>query len=45
MAKAAGVCGLGVDWGYHTTDELLAAGAEAVATSPAHLQELLNERS
>jgi phosphoglycolate phosphatase len=32
---------LGVDWGYHTSDELVEAGAEAVATSPAHLKELI----
>lgn len=41
MAVNAGVRGIGVDWGYHTADELLAAGAESVATSPAHLLELL----
>ena len=44
MAKAAGVRAIGVDWGYHTTQELLEAGAAAVATSPQHLQELLNAR-
>jgi phosphoglycolate phosphatase len=41
MAQAAGVRALGVDWGYHTSDELVEAGAEAVATSPAHLKELI----
>lgn len=41
MAMAAGVRALGVDWGYHTADELLRGGAEAVATDPAHLKELL----
>ena len=41
MAVNAGVRAIGVDWGYHTPQELLAAGAEAVATSPAHLLELL----
>lgn len=41
MAQAAGVRALGVDWGYHTPDELVEAGAEAVATSPAHLKELI----
>jgi phosphoglycolate phosphatase len=41
MARAAGVRALGVDWGYHTSDELVEAGAEAVATSPAHLKELI----
>lgn len=41
MARAAGVRALGVDWGYHTQDELLAEGAFAVADSPARLKELL----
>lgn len=41
MAVNAGVRALGVDWGYHTTQELFDAGAEAVATSPAHLGDLL----
>lgn len=44
MAKAAGVRAIGVDWGYHTVKELLDSGAEAVATSPKHLLELLNAR-
>lgn len=41
MAVGAGVRALGVDWGYHTNAELRDAGAEAVATSPSHLLELL----
>lgn len=41
MAVNAGVRGIGVDWGYHTAQELVAAGAEAVALDPAHLRELL----
>ena len=41
MAEAAGVRGLGVDWGYHTAAELLGAGAAAVAANPAQLEELL----
>ncbi len=41
MALAAGVRALGVAWGYHDPEELLAAGAEAVAQDAAHLQELL----
>ena len=41
MATNAGVRAIGVDWGYHTVAELFEAGAEAVATSPAHLGELL----
>jgi phosphoglycolate phosphatase len=41
MAVAAGVRAVGVDWGYHTANELRAAGAGAVATTPEHLKELL----
>ena len=41
MAVTAGVRAIGVDWGYHTAQELSEAGAAAVARDPAHLQELL----
>ena len=41
MAVNAGVRAIGVDWGYHTAQELREAGAEAVALSPAELGELL----
>lgn len=41
MAVNAGVRAIGVDWGYHTAEELTEAGAEAVAVDPKHLQELL----
>ncbi len=41
MARDAGVRGIGVDWGYHLPDELRAAGAEFVATTPAELQAYL----
>jgi phosphoglycolate phosphatase len=44
MAVAAGVRPIGVAWGYHTPDELLAAGAEAVAENAAHLGALLDGR-
>ncbi len=37
MARQAGVRGIGVNWGYHPPDELLAAGAEFVADTPAEL--------
>ena len=37
MAMQAGVRAIGVDWGYHDPSELLAAGAEFVAESPAQL--------
>ncbi len=41
MAVSAGVRAIGVDWGYHTREELRAAGAEIVAASPDELRELL----
>ena len=41
MAAAVQVRAIGVDWGYHTPDELAAAGAQAVATSVKNLGELL----
>jgi len=41
MAVNAGVRALGVDWGYHTVAELVEAGADAVAASPAELEDLL----
>lgn len=41
MAVNAGVRGIGVDWGYHTPAELIAAGAETVVPTPAELLELL----
>jgi phosphoglycolate phosphatase len=42
MARAANVRALGVAWGYHAPDELLQAGAEAVAATPEELGELLD---
>lgn len=41
MAHTAGVRGLGVAWGYHEADELLDAGAEAVAQTPKDLEKWL----
>lgn len=41
MARSAGVRALGVAWGYHSVDQLMAAGADAVARDPDHLRELL----
>ncbi|MSP49297.1 MAG: HAD family hydrolase [Alphaproteobacteria bacterium] len=41
MATNAGARGLGVAWGYHPREELMASGAEAVADTYAHLAELL----
>jgi len=37
MGKSAGVCAVGVGWGYHTSAELLAAGADLVVDSYPHL--------
>jgi phosphoglycolate phosphatase len=34
MARAAGVTAVGVAWGYHGEDELLAAGADHIADHP-----------
>ena len=41
MAKAAGVLAIGVAWGYHDRDELLAEGADLVAEHPAELAAML----
>ena len=41
MARAAGARAIGVDWGYHTSSELLATGAENVVTSTIELGEML----
>ena len=41
MGIAAGVRPIGVAWGYHSAEELLDAGAEVVAETPAHLAEIL----
>lgn len=42
MASAARTRAIGVDWGYHGADELLAAGARAVAQDPLELGDLIN---
>ncbi len=42
MARVAGCRALGVAWGYHAPEELLAAGAEAVAYTAAELGEMLD---
>ena len=42
MARTAGCRALGVAWGYHAPDELMAAGAEAVAHTAAELEELID---
>lgn len=43
MGVAAGVTALGVAWGYHEADELIQAGAAAVAMDAVQLKALLHE--
>ena len=45
MAANAGVRGLGVVWGYHPREELMASGAHAVADTYAHLAELMLDQA
>ncbi|MFN3945717.1 MAG: HAD-IA family hydrolase [Allosphingosinicella sp.] len=40
MARAAGVTAVGVAWGYHEADELVAAGAHRVAVRPSDILEM-----
>jgi phosphoglycolate phosphatase len=42
MARTAGCRAIGVAWGYHAPEELLEAGAEAVAHSAAELEDLID---
>lgn len=42
MARAAGCRAIGVAWGYHTPEELIAAGAEGVAWTAAELGEMID---
>ena len=44
MAAAAGARGIGVAWGYHDAEELLAAGAFAVAERPLDILTLIKEQ-
>jgi phosphoglycolate phosphatase len=41
MAKAAGVRAVGVAWGYHSAEDLTAAGADLVACRPAEIAALV----
>jgi phosphoglycolate phosphatase len=41
MAKAAGVTAIGVAWGYHAPEELIAAGADFVAHHPREVAEFM----
>jgi len=43
MAVAAGTTGIGAGWGYHDADELMAAGARAVADGPAEVASFARE--
>ena len=43
MAVAAGAAGIGVAWGYHDADDLLAAGARAVAAAPGEIETIARE--
>lgn len=43
MAAAAGASGIGAGWGYHDAEELLAAGAIAVAEKPADILNIVGE--
>lgn len=43
MAREAGVRAIGVAWGYHAPDELVASGAQVVARSPADLLVILED--
>lgn len=43
MGRAAGVATIGVTWGYHATDRLLAAGAERIVSDFAELRSILQE--
>ena len=40
MAKVAGVYAVGVAWGYHEAEELLAAGADYIVRHPSEIAEL-----
>jgi len=41
MARAAGVTAIGVAWGYHARQELLAAGADYIAEHPSDVAHLI----
>jgi phosphoglycolate phosphatase len=44
MAAAAGASGIGAGWGYHEPNELIAAGAVAVAEQPLDVLKLIGSR-
>jgi len=41
MARAAGVTAIGVTWGYHEAQELLAAGADFIADRPSQITDFV----
>jgi len=43
MAVNAGATGIGAAWGYHEAEELIDAGAVAVALQPPEVLELIRE--
>jgi len=43
MARSIGVAAIGVGWGYHGTNELLASGASRVVETAAALRSALEE--
>jgi phosphoglycolate phosphatase len=45
MAVNAGATGIGAGWGYHDSEELLDAGATAVAERPSDVLELVREHA
>jgi len=45
MAVAAGAIGIGAGWGYHASQELIEAGAVAVAERPLEVLELIREHA
>lgn len=44
MAVAAGAVGIGAGWGYHDAEEMIEAGAVAVAERPLDILSLIEER-
>ena len=45
MARAAGVTAIGVAWGYHDAQELLAAGADFIAEQPSDIIEFVKAKA
>ncbi len=45
MAAAAGAMPIGAGWGYHDVEELIEAGAIAVADQPLDVLDLIGEHA